>query len=440
MKKYAVIGEKLSHTLSPQIHKQFFELNKILADYDIVEIEKRNFAKVRQLLLEYNGVNVTVPYKQEIMQYLDDIHPFAKKVGAVNTVTTVDGKLIGYNSDVFGFDYLLKISQADVKDKDVVVVGSGGASKAVCCALLENKPRSIVVVCRDIQKAQREFIEFGLCCLQFKSYDFLEKSSGYAIINTTSVGMFPNVAMSPLDMITDCDFEFFGDIIYNPSVTKFCKFGINKNSKVFNGLPMLVAQAIKSQEIWGNGHVDNSIIKAIYCQIAKEFFLKNQNLIFLSGMMGCGKSTVAKMLADQLGYEFIDLDNHIQTIFGMTIDQMFAKGEEFFRQCESKALADVCTKSKCVVALGGGCVVNDFNYSIMKISGITLFLDRDIEKIQSDVDIMSRPLLKDNPLMLQQIYIQRKAAYFENCDFVVENNKSPNECVGAIIKILDMQN
>ncbi|MEG1608648.1 MAG: shikimate dehydrogenase, partial [Clostridia bacterium] len=274
MKKYAVVGEKLAHTMSPIIHQLFFDKKNIEASYDVVEIPKGDFANCRKILLGYDGVNVTVPYKQEIIKYLDEIDDVAMQIGAVNTIVNRNGKLCGFNTDVFGFKFLLEDNGFDCKDKSVAVLGSGGASKAIVFCLLKMRAKEIFVVSRDVVKAEKDYDDnfckqdksavkkdccddfdkqdksadkkynhTSKCCLEncnlndngsvdlttlkFVGYEQLEKMSGFLIVNTTPIGMFPNDGKSPIAENITKNFEAVCDIVYNPSVTKLCFDAVN---------------------------------------------------------------------------------------------------------------------------------------------------------------------------------------------------------------------
>ena len=250
--KFGLLGEKLSHSYSPLIHNMLFQMKNIDATYELIEINKNQIEdyidKIRNK--EYIGFNVTIPYKKEVMQYLDVIDEFAKEIGAVNTVYLKDGLVHGTNSDYFGFIEELKYYNIDVFNKDCYILGTGGASLAVKKAL-KDLNANYTLVSRNPQDNQINYIEL------FKRHIDL-------IVNTTPVGMYPNVGKSPIDEAVAKKAFQIVDIIFNPSVTKLMSY--NKNS--YNGLVMLLMQAAKSEDIWLNKTFDIDY-QEIYLKLKK---------------------------------------------------------------------------------------------------------------------------------------------------------------------------
>lgn len=268
MEFYGLIGEKLSHSLSPQIHKRVFELLNIEGAYKLFEIPKTRIENLGKSLkvLGIKGVNVTIPYKQTVMEQLDFLSDEAKKIGAVNTILLKDDKLYGYNSDYYGFGSLLKVNNIEVDNKVAVVLGNGGAAKALITYLLDNNVKKLYLVTRDKSKK----IELNKD-VELIDYNDLEKLSGDILVNTTPVGMYPNMGKSPVSEEVISKFENIVDIIYNPEETEFIRLGKKLNKKTCGGLYMLVGQAIKSEEIWQDKVIDKHIIDTIFNEIAKEF-------------------------------------------------------------------------------------------------------------------------------------------------------------------------
>lgn len=264
MEFYGLLGEKLSHSLSPEIHSEILKsLNKKGA-YKLFEIESdslENFTEALKLL-KVKGCNVTIPYKKSVMKYIDVISEEANKIGAVNTIFFKDGKLYGYNTDYFGFGYMLKISGIDVKDKVAVILGNGGASRAVLHYLLDNEVRQIYIVSRNPNKEVTEFENTKVI-----SYEELNSLSGDILINSTPVGMYPNTENSPVSKEILKKFNSLVDLIYNPMETKFLSYGKELNKQIVGGLYMLVGQAVKAQEIWQDTVISDSVIEKIYRKI-----------------------------------------------------------------------------------------------------------------------------------------------------------------------------
>ena len=245
MKKYGLLGEKLSHSKSPEIHSDIFKNLKIEASYDLIETEKENLMKYIKL---YDGLNVTIPYKTEVIKYLKKVDEVAKEIGAVNTIY----KEVGYNTDYYGFKKMLEINNINVKNKVVYILGTGGASKAVFKYLKDNNAKLIYFVSRTIKDEN------------IISYEELNKVSGDIIINTTPVGMYPNIDKSPVGSEILKKFKVAIDLIYNPFETKFISISKKLNLKTTNGLYMLIGQAIKAEEIWQECKIDNKEIEKIY--------------------------------------------------------------------------------------------------------------------------------------------------------------------------------
>lgn len=270
MEFYGLIGEKLGHSLSPKIHSRLFELLNIEGAYKLFPIQKQDIKDYAKSLkvLGIRGVNVTIPYKKEVMSGLDYISDEAGKIGAVNTILLKDNKLQGYNSDYFGFGMLLDHNDIQVKDKIVVVMGNGGAAKAVLQYILDNQPKKLYLVTRDKGKADLSKLDDKISLIDYKD---LEEINGDVLINTTPIGMFPNVSKSVVKENIISNFEALVDIVYNPEVTEFMKIGQRLNKKVCNGLYMLVGQAIKSEEIWQEIDIDKAVIDKIYEELKQEF-------------------------------------------------------------------------------------------------------------------------------------------------------------------------
>ena len=248
MKRYALLGEKLSHSYSPLIHKEIFKDLGINAEYELLELKKEDLPKAIHALRkdEYHGFNVTIPYKVEIMQYLDEISEEALEIGSVNTIAKKNGKIIGYNTDYFGFYNELLYYNVNIKGKNCFILGTGGASLAVKKAL-KDLGGKVLFVSRTPKNDETI------------SYQDLKNYSLDIIVNTTPVGMYPNVDASPLDKETVCLADKVIDIIFNPRKTKLLKDACSE----MNGLFMLVGQAVKAEEIWQNKSYDLSITELL---------------------------------------------------------------------------------------------------------------------------------------------------------------------------------
>lgn len=267
MKKFVLIGEKLGHSCSPKIHKLTMKNLDVDGDYSLLELQKNEIPNVIDNIRrgKLSGMNVTIPYKIEVMKYLDVITPEAKEIGAVNTVALEDGKLVGYNTDYWGFKYTLDKIKVDIKEQICVVLGGGGSARAVI-KVLEDLGGITYLVSRSPEKLKDAFSNFKK--LKVISYEELKKLKGELIVNTTPVGMYPNVDTCVVEESVITNFSQAIDLIYNPRETLF----LSRSENGENGLYMLVGQAVKAQEIWWNKTlVDfNDIYKTIETLVYKK--------------------------------------------------------------------------------------------------------------------------------------------------------------------------
>ena len=259
---YGLIGEKLSHSISPAIHLELFKRLNMDADYKLFEIKKPELKTVFSQLKNsgIKGLNVTIPYKVETMNFLDEISHEAKKIGAINTICFQDNKIIGHNTDYFGFGRMLGKNNIAIKGKTVVILGAGGAAKAVIQHMIDNNAKKVILVSRDTTNAAKNFK--GLEIIDYEQLDLL--NAGDILINCTPVGMYPNISNLPLNENFVTKFSIAVDLIYNPCETLFLKIAKKNGLKNVNGLYMLVSQAIYSEELWNNIHVDETVIDEIF--------------------------------------------------------------------------------------------------------------------------------------------------------------------------------
>lgn len=263
---YGLIGEKLGHSYSPRIHYEILKHINIRASYELYEIEK---SSLKSKIYEFGkhgikGLNVTVPYKEELMKYMDYISDEAKRIGAINTIAIKDKKLLGYNTDYLGFALSMERFQIEIKNKSLIILGTGGVSKAVYTCLSDSGAASIIFVSRNPSKT---IIGNDIRII---SYEELENVKGDTIINCTPLGMYPNLDVSPIKQEIFQNYGVAIDLIYNPYETVFLKNAKGMGLKIVNGLYMLVAQAIASQEIWNDTSIDKETRENIYRVIQKE--------------------------------------------------------------------------------------------------------------------------------------------------------------------------
>ena len=401
-----LLGRKLGHSYSPQIHNLLGDYSYVLFEKEPEELE--NFLKNG----DFSGLNVTIPYKKEVIPYLSELSPTAKKMGCVNTVLRrSDGTLYGHNTDYFGFTSLVRHAGLSVAGKKVLVLGSGGASNTAVAAL-KDLGASPVVISRSGEN------NYGNLHLHRDSA---------AIVNATPVGMYPNTGVSPIDLVLFPHLEGVLDVIYNPARTQLLldaeKLGIPRE----NGLWMLVAQAKEAAEVFTGGKISDEVIEKIYRRLSHQ--MKN---IVLIGMPGCGKSTIGTLLAEKLGRTLADADEKIISLAGKSIPDIFAQdGEPTFRDWETKALTELGKQSGLVIATGGGCVTKKRNYPLLHQNGYLVWLERDCSVLPTD----GRPLSQANDL--GKMYAARKPLYEAFADIRVENTGTPAETVQKILDALE---
>ena len=273
MKIFGLIGEKLGHSLSPEIHQSLFEKLDMNAKYNLFSISKENINKAVSSLktLGISGANTTIPYKETLMEQVDFISDEARKIGAINTILIKDNKSHGYNTDYYGFKKMLLREGITFKGKEFYVLGSGGASKAIIHLLLDEGASKVCMVSRDKISASKKFKDINMEFLNYEDMNDIKKS--YAIINTTPCGMYPNIDSTAVSKDIFNKFEVACDIVYNPEETRFLKEAKECGIKTVKGLYMLVAQAIKAEEIWNDIIIDEKIEEDIFLEISKKFKL-----------------------------------------------------------------------------------------------------------------------------------------------------------------------
>ena len=386
--KYAVIGEKLGHSFSKVIHEHFAPYK-----YDIVEVSPDDFDAF-MTKRDFSGINVTIPYKQRVMEYLSYIDPMAQEIGAVNTVVNRDGVLYGYNTDFGGLKKLILRQGFDFTDQKVLILGSGGTSKT---AFAVSKALGAASVLRVSRKGE----------LTYENVLSLHADADF-IINTTPCGMFPNNDTAAISLDGFESLQGVVDVVYNPLETKLVRQAKEKGIDGCCGLYMLVSQAVLASEIFLDTSYDESVYEDTY-----RFVLSKKQNIVLTGMPGSGKSTIGKALSEKLGKEFVDTDELIIKNEKMPISEIFARhGESYFRFAETEAIKEASSKSGFVIATGGGAVLKKENVDYLRSNGKIFFLNRPIADILPTDD---RPL-SSTRADLQKRFDERYPIYQKTAD------------------------
>ena len=413
--KYGLIGEHLGHSFSKQIQTRIAEIENVKDyDYQLVELDKEEFKEFMEKK-DFKGINVTIPYKKDVIPYLDEMDESAKAIGAVNTIINVDGKLKGYNTDFGGFLYMVKAHNVHMEGKKVLIIGNGGACAAVKAVCKHENAKDIVIVSRSANRGAISYDEM-----------YTSHLDADIVVNTSPVGMFPNIVNAPIDVSWFHKLECVLDVVYNPILTRLCFEAQEADIKRVVGLEMLIAQAKYTFEIFENMSFDDSIIDEI-----KKEMLKDRCNIVLIGMPSAGKTTIGKMLEEKLGKEFFDLDDMIIAKAGKSIPEIFQEsGETGFRAIETEVAIEASKMNNKIIATGGGVVKHKVNMDFLRLNGITIFIDRDIDKlISSDPN---RPL-SSSKQALQQMYKERYPLYQKYAAYVAVNNANIDETVDDIV-------
>ena len=401
-----LLGRKLGHSYSPQIHAQLASYSYSLFEKEPEELE--GFLKNGNFV----GLNVTIPYKKDVIPFLDQLSPVARRLGAVNTIVRRgDGSLVGHNTDYFGFRYLVQQSGLDVRGKKVLVLGSGGASNTAVAALQELGAR-VVIISRSGEN------NYGNLHLH---------ADASVIVNTTPVGMYPNTGVSPIDLGCFPQLEGVLDVVYNPARTQILLDAENRGLVAMNGLWMLVAQAKESAEWFSGETIPDSRIVQIHAALRAQM----ENII-LVGMPGCGKTTIGRLLARETGKQFVDADEALEARVGRKITDIIpTDGEAAFRCLETETLAELGKQSGFVIATGGGCVTQERNYPLLHQNGTILWLTRALDKLPTE----GRPLSQTGKL--QQMLATRQPMYRRFADAVIENDGTVEETLAQIRAALE---
>ena len=408
MKKYGCIGRKLTHSFSKEIHAR-------LADYqyDLIELredEIRPFFEKK----DFAAINVTIPYKQTVIPYLDEVSDVAQRIGAVNTIVNRGGRLYGYNTDYYGMKALIEKAGIDMDGKKVLILGTGGTSKTANVVAADMGAAEILTVSRRKSEGRITY----------------EEAVGWhadaqVIINTTPSGMYPDCEGKPIDVSAFDALEGVIDAVYNPLSTNLILNAKQKGAKAEGGLYMLVMQAVVAVERFLDVHIPEEKADAVFAGV-----LASKENIVLTGMPGSGKSTVGKLLGVE-GVEFIDTDAAIEQRCGCAIKELIeTKGEQYFRDLESEVIADVSSSCCWIISTGGGAVLREENIRSLKRNGKIFFINASLSRLRATSD---RPL-SDTEEKLAALYNQRLNIYQSTADVIVPDMETPEAEAAYILK------
>ena len=403
--EFALLGEKLGHSFSPQIHRALAG-----CDYQLLPTPPEAVADLFRRR-DFRGLNVTIPYKQTVMPLCDEIDPRAAAIGAVNTVVNRGGRLTGYNTDIDGLIYLARRTGVDMAGKKVVILGSGGTGRTARAAAGELGAAEIVTVSRGGED----------------NYETLSRhADAQVLLHTTPVGMYPNCGVSPVSLDAFPHLEGVLDVVYNPLRTALLLEARERGLPCSCGLPMLVAQAWRAEELFTGSAIPAETVEAVLAGLTAQ--LEN---VVLIGMPGCGKSTVGRALARRQGKAFLDLDRLIEERAGKSIPAIFAQeGEEAFRTLESWAVREAGARTGCVISTGGGVVTRAENCAPLRQNGVIIHLTRPLDRLPT----AGRPVSQSTDL--QTLWERRRGLYAAFADRTVDNGGPLEETLDTIEKEL----
>lgn len=402
-----LIGEHLGHSYSQRIHETLGGY-----PYELIEVAPQDLDAWMKNK-DFAALNVTIPYKKAVIPYLEELDERARRIGAVNTIVNDHGRLIGKNTDYYGCRFMLEQAGIEIQGRKVILLGNGGAAQAVQAVLEDLGAAAIVKVKRNPSPETLTYEEA-----------YRDHNDAQVIVNTSPVGMFPAQEGLPVELDQFPQLESVVDVIYNPHRTRLIVEAQKRGCRTATGLSMLTAQAAEAIEAFIGKPVAPKSILRMTAELERE----KMNLVLI-GMPGCGKSTIAKKLAEISGRPAVDIDRRIVERIGMPIRDFFAQqGEARFRQIEAEILAEVTLQTGQIIATGGGIVKDWENVRRLRQSGKVYFLDRRLDQLETNP---SRPLSSSREA-LQQLYDQRIDLYRAACDQQIENNGSVDETANRL--------
>lgn len=405
--KYGLIGEKLGHSYSKVIHELLGYYS-----YDLKEIPKDELDAFITSK-DYLGLNVTIPYKQDVMKHLDYIDEGAKEIGAVNTIVNNDGKLSGYNTDFYGLKKLIESTGEDLSGSKVLILGTGGTSKTARAVVRSLGATNIIVVGRSAKEGSITYEEA-----------YKDHTDADYIVNTTPAGMYPNIGVAAIDLSKFNNLKLVVDVVYNPARTQLMLDAAKLGIKSCGGLKMLVYQAVVAAEYFTGKKISEEFAEKVYKTVRNE----SENIVLI-GMPSVGKTTIGKKLSKELGMAFVDSDEEIIARENRQISDIFARdGEAYFRKVESEVIKDLSFRKNTIIATGGGAILNEKNVEVLKAFGIIYLLERDLDKL---VPTGNRPLA-NNAQKLKKLYEERMPIYKRAADVEINGNKGIGTTIEAI--------
>ena len=409
--EYGLIGEHLSHSFSKNIHEKLapytYELHELRPD------ELDSFMRSK----EFKGINVTIPYKQAVIPYLDEISGQARSIGAVNTIVNRNGKLCGFNTDYFGMKSMIERPGIEPAGKKVLILGTGGTSKTAYAVVTDMGASEVLKVSRTGKEGWPTYEE---------AYE--KHADAEIIINTTPCGMYPDIDDCPVDLSRFQNLCGVIDAIYNPLRTVLILEAQKRGIPAEGGLYMLVVQAVYAAELFADRKITGEKCNQVFTEI-----LNAKRNIVLSGMSLAGKTTLGTLLSKRLGRKLEDTDQMIIRREQRSITEIFATdGEQYFRDRETEMTRILAPQTGLVIATGGGAVLRPENVDALKKNGCIIFLDRPFDQILPADD---RPLANTKE-KVAALLKKRYPIYKAVCDDSITNDLTPEEGIARILAAL----
>ena len=400
--EYGLIGSKLTHSFSKYLHEEFLNTKYELKSLNIDELDL--FFKEK----DFKGINVTIPYKKEVIKYLDEVDDIVKRTNTCNCIINKNNKLIGYNTDYYGFKFLIEENDIIIENRKIAILGSGGTFLTIKALMKDLNAKEVYCISRTKKEdtyTYEELYDLGIDVL----------------INATPVGMYPENYESNINLDRFNDLKVVIDVIFNPLRTKLVLDAKKRGIKAVGGLEMLVFQGVKANELFLNKSYSYEEIRSIYFDMNVNKF----NIVLI-GMPMSGKTTLGKMLASAFNKEFIDIDKEIVKKENMSINEIFeTKGEEYFRKIEKEFYKEYAKKNGLIISTGGGIVKNIESINRLKENGMVIFIDRKVEKM---IINNKRPLSKSKEDIIK-LYNERYNLYLKHSDKRITNNGSKKRAV-----------
>lgn len=400
---YGLIGKTLGHSFSKIVHEALSDYAYSLYPLPTEE-EFDRFMTERK----FPGINVTIPYKTDVIPYCEELDEKAKAIGAINTIVNRDGKLYGYNTDYDGFVYLSEKIGISFENKVVLILGTGGTFKTVFAVANDKKAKEILVASRTPDRENPQ----GYTALTYE--EALQRSDVEIIVNTSPVGMYPNNEGIPLSLEGFGNLKGVVDVVYNPFKSCLVQEAEKRGIPASGGLIMLVAQAKFAAEHFKGSVISDQAMDQVVADIAAK-----QSNVVLIGMPSCGKSTIGQRLALDMERKFVDLDTEIEKEAGMTIPELFSsQGEEVFRSLETKICKQFAKENGLVISTGGGIVTRTENIESLLQNGVLLYIKRPLEQLISG---QNRPL-SSSAEAIAQLFETRQPLYQGACHREIDND------------------